>query len=115
MTQKTYSRLLELGLTLAKAGFTVVLDAKYDRETLRQPALDQAQVVGIPAQLLHCTAPPEVLESRVRQRSGDIADANVAVLQQQVMEPFTEAERPWVKTVDTTGDVSAQIAAIVGA
>jgi predicted kinase len=51
----------------------------------------------------------------VRQRSGDIADANVAVLQQQVMEPFTEAERPWVKTVDTTGDVSAQIAAIVGA
>lgn len=114
MTQKTYSRLLELGLTLAKAGFTVVLDAKYDRQALRQPALDQAQTAGISAQILHCTAPPEILEDRVQKRSGDIADANVAVLQQQVMEPFTEAEQPWVKTLDTTGDVSAQIAAIVG-
>jgi len=92
----------------------VVLDAKYDRQALRQPALDQAQTAGISAQILHCTAPSEILEDRVQKRSGDIADANVAVLQQQVMEPFTEAEQPWVKTLDTTGDVSAQIAAIVG-
>ncbi|QQE63603.1 adenylyl-sulfate kinase [Leptolyngbya sp. BL0902] len=115
MTQKTYARLLNLGLTLAKAGFTVILDAKYDRQSLRQPALDQAQQAGLSAQILHCTAPAEILEDRVRQRSGDIADATVAVLQQQVMEPFTEAEQPWVQTLDTMGDVSAQIAAIVGA
>lgn len=114
MTQKTYHRLLELGLTLAQAGFTVVLDAKYDRQALRQPVLDQAQATGIPLQMLHCTAPPEVLEDRVRQRSGDIADANLAVLKQQVMEPFTEAEQAAVRPLDTTADVSAQIAAIVG-
>jgi aminoglycoside phosphotransferase family enzyme/predicted kinase len=115
MTQKTYNRLLDLGLTLAQAGFTVILDAKYDRESLRQPALERAQAAGISAHLLHCTAPADVLEDRVRQRSGDIADATVAVLRQQVMEPFTEDEQPFVQTVDTTGDVSAQIAAIVGA
>ena len=115
MTQNTYDRLIELGLTLVNAGFTVVLDAKYDRQALRLPALNQAQQAGIPAQILHCNAPPEVLEDRVRERSGDIADATVAVLQQQVMEPFTEAEQLWVQTLDTTADVSAQIAAIVGA
>ncbi|MEB3289279.1 MAG: AAA family ATPase, partial [Leptolyngbya sp.] len=115
MTQNTYDRLLDLGLTLAQAGFTVILDAKYDRQALRQAALTKAQAAGLAAHILHCTAPLALLEDRVRQRSGDIADANVAVLQQQVMEPFTEAEQPWVKTVDTTGDVSDQIAAIVGA
>lgn len=115
MTQKTYDRLMDLGLTLAKAGFTVILDAKYDRVALRQPALDQAQQAGFPIHILHCDAPQAVLEQRVQQRSGDIADATVAVLQQQMMEPFTETEQPWVKTLDTTGDVSAQIAAIVGA
>lgn len=115
MTQKTYNRLLQLGLTLAQAGFTVVLDAKYDRAAHRQAALEQAKASGLNLTILHCTAPSEILEQRVRQRSGDIADATVAVLQQQTMEPFTEAEQSQVKTLDTTHDVSSQIAAIVGA
>lgn len=115
MTQATYDRLIDLGLTLATAGFTVILDAKYDRQALRQTALDRAQQAGLTAHILHCTAPPAVLEARVHQRSGDIADATVAVLQQQVMDPFTEAEQPWVHSLDTTDDVPRQIAAIVGA
>jgi uncharacterized protein len=115
MSQKTYDRLLKLGISLAQVGFTVVLDAKYDRQAHRQSALDQAQAAGLALQILHCTAPPAVLEARVRERSGDIADATVAVLQQQHLDEFTTQEQTLVQTIDTTHDVPAQIVAIVRA
>ncbi|MGF1520258.1 MAG: AAA family ATPase [Nodosilinea sp.] len=115
MTEKTYDRLLTLGLALAQVGYPVILDAKYDRQALRQTAIDQVQAAGLPLAMLHCTAPPAVLEQRVRDRSGDIADATVAVLQRQHLEPFTPAEQPLVKPIDTTRDVAPQIVAIVGA
>lgn len=114
MTEKTYDRLLNLGIALAQAGYPVILDAKYDRQSLRQTAITAIQQAGLPLTILHCTAPPEVLEQRVRDRAGDIADATVAVLQRQHLEPFTEAEQPLVQTIDTTQAVPQQIAAIVG-
>jgi aminoglycoside phosphotransferase family enzyme/predicted kinase len=114
MTEKTYDRLLNLGLLLAQAGFTVILDAKYDRQNRRQAVLDAAQRVGLAGQILHCTAPEAVLRQRVSDRQGDIADATVAVLQQQWMEPFNSVEAGSVTEIDTTQDLSSQIAAIVG-
>ncbi|MBW4484004.1 MAG: AAA family ATPase [Tildeniella torsiva UHER 1998/13D] len=115
MTEKTYDRLLTLGIALAQAGYPVILDAKYDRQAFRQTAITAIQQAKLPLTILHCTAPPEVLEQRVRDRAGDIADATVAVLQRQHMEPFTKAEQPMVQTIDTTQAVPQQIAAIVGA
>ncbi|MGF1566511.1 MAG: AAA family ATPase [Nodosilinea sp.] len=115
MSQKTYDRLLALGIGLAQAGFSVILDAKYDRQSCRQAVLEQAKAASLGLRILHCTAPPEILEARVRHRSGDIADATVAVLQQQHMEPFTAAEQACLSTIDTTADMPQQIAAIVGA
>jgi hypothetical protein len=114
MTEKTYDRLLDLGLLLAQAGFTVILDAKYDRQNRRQAVLDATQRVGLAGQILHCTAPEAVLRQRVSDRQGDIADATVAVLQQQWMEPFNSVEAGSVTEIDTTQDLSSQIAAIVG-
>jgi hypothetical protein len=115
MSQKTYDRLLALGLTLAQAGFTVILDAKYDRQPLRQAAIDQAKAANLDVRVLYCTAPPEVLEARVNARTSDIADATVAVLQQQRMDEFTALEKPLLRTIDTTADLPSQIAAIVRA
>ncbi|WP_431660552.1 bifunctional aminoglycoside phosphotransferase/ATP-binding protein [Pantanalinema rosaneae] len=102
MTQKTYDRLLQLGITLAKQGYPVILDAKYDRQALRQPAIEQAEASGLPLQIIHCTAPIEVLQDRLRQRQGDISDATVDVLLQQSMEPFSDREQAYLTTVDTT-------------
>ncbi|MFM2431763.1 MAG: hypothetical protein RLZZ511_2976 [Cyanobacteriota bacterium] len=109
MTGKTYDRLLNLGVMLAKQGYTVILDAKYDREALRQPVISQTQANGIPLLIVHCDAPMETLKSRVAARTGDIADATVDVLAQQSMEAFTDAERTFVKTIDTTADLKAQL------
>jgi uncharacterized protein len=114
MTEQTYDRLITLGITLAQAGYPVILDAKFDRQALRQQALDAAQGGSLPVTIVHCTAPSEVLEQRVRDRTGDIADATVAVLQRQQMDPFTPAEQPLVRAIDTTQAVPPQILAIVG-
>jgi aminoglycoside phosphotransferase family enzyme/gluconate kinase len=111
MTKQTYDRLLDLGISLAQSGYTVVLDAKYDRQTLRQAAIAQATAHNLPLQILHCTAPIDVLSDRVHKRSGDIADATVEVLAQQTYEPLTEAEQPFVVTIDTTCDIQPQIQA----
>ncbi len=108
MTAKTYQQLLELGTKLALQGFTVVLDAKYDRLSLRAAVGDLAQTHGIPFQIVYCTAPDRVLRERASHRTGDISDATVDLLvsQQAAWEDFTPAERGDVITVDTTQDPS---------
>lgn len=103
MTEKTYDRLLSLGKTLVEKGYTVILDAKYDRVALR------AGAIAASATILHCDAPAEVLAARVAARTGDIADATPEVLAQQSMEDFTDTERSVVKTIDTTQNIEAQL------
>lgn len=109
MTQKTYQRLLALGLLLVQEGYTVILDAKYDRQSHRQEVITQATQHQIPLQIIHCDAPMDVLKSRLEQRTGDIADATAELLARQTMEPFTEAEQAYVKTVDTTQAIAPQL------
>lgn len=99
MTEKTYDRLLALGTTLASQGYTVILDAKYDRQALRAPVIEQAQAAGIAIEILYCEASEEVLRDRIAQRQGDISDADLDVLAKQSFEAFTETEKPLVKTV----------------
>jgi uncharacterized protein len=108
MTAKTYQRVLELGEKLARQGFTVILDAKYDRQSLRAAVVDLAQSRGISLQIFHCTAPGAVLRDRLAQRTGDIADATVDLLasQQAAWEDFTPRERVYLTTIDTTQDLS---------
>lgn len=108
MTQKTYGKLLELGLKLAEQGFCVILDAKYDRINLRGDAIQAARSRQIPLQILYCTAPVDVLRTRLQQRRGDITDATVDLLesQQAAAEPFTEEEYEYLKVIDTTQELS---------
>ena len=116
MTDKTYARLLELGIKLAASGYPVILDAKYDREAVRSEALAQSQLHQLPLQILYCTASEEVLSSRLRTRTGDITDATVDLLAAQLAtaEPFTEAELAYVTTLDTTADVETLLAQVIG-
>jgi uncharacterized protein len=111
MTAKTYSRLLELGIILAQRGWNVILDAKFDRQNLRTTAINMAQSRNLPLQIVYCTAPIEVLRSRLEQRQGDIADATAELLssQQAAFEPFTESEKTYVKIVDTEQDIEVQL------
>ncbi|MBD1923061.1 AAA family ATPase [Microcoleus sp. FACHB-831] len=110
MTQKTYNRLLELGIKLASQGWTVILDAKYDRQQLRGDAIAKCQSHNLTPQILHCTAPDQVLRDRLSSRAGDVSDATADLLaaQQAAAEPFTQAEQTYVTTIDTTKDWQPQ-------
>ncbi len=104
MTQKTYERLLELGTMLAKEGYTVILDAKYDRLALRQQAITEAQSLNLPLKIVHCTAPISVLRDRLKQRQNDISDAGADLIDSQKAnaENFTTEEQRYITTVDTS-------------
>jgi uncharacterized protein len=108
ITARTYDRLLDLAQKLTARGFTVILDAKFDRVSLRAPVIDLAQTQSIPLHIFHCTAPDVVLRDRLQQRTGDITDATVDLLasQQAAWENFTPTERPYVTAIDTTQDVT---------
>jgi aminoglycoside phosphotransferase family enzyme/predicted kinase len=95
-SQKTYGRLLELGILLAARGFKVILDAKYDRIQWRQPVIQQAEANNIPLQIIHCTAAKEVLRERLAKRTQDISDATPEVLSKQEFEAFSPTEQKYV-------------------
>ncbi|AFZ25288.1 hypothetical protein Cylst_3121 [Cylindrospermum stagnale PCC 7417] len=115
MTEKTYKRLLNLGIILANQGWKVILDAKYDRQHLRQDAIAQAGQHQLPLQIIHCTAPLEVLQERLVNRTGDIADATADLLVSQLKqaEPFTDKEQPYITILDTTQPLQPQLNKII--
>jgi aminoglycoside phosphotransferase family enzyme/predicted kinase len=104
MTEKTYQRLLELGLTLAKIGFPVILDAKYDRRNLRFSVREKAHQEQLPFEIIYCTAPLEVLGDRLLVRLNDISDATPDLLanQQTAFEDFTEDEKQYLTKCDSS-------------
>jgi uncharacterized protein len=109
MSTKTFDRMLNLGLLLAKQGQTVILDGRYDSVAARSNVIATATAAGLDLSIVHCDAPMAVLKERVAARTGDIADADVAVLSRQTFEDFTEAEKPFVKSIDTTQNLSEQL------
>jgi hypothetical protein len=111
MSQMTYDRLLELGVNLAKRGFPVILDAKYDRQGFRTEAIIRAEKHQLPIRIIHCTAPEAVLRDRLLSRTNDVSDATADLLTQQqaTAERFTHTEQPLVTSVDTTQDWVAQL------
>lgn len=104
MTEKTYTRLQTLGLQLADAGYTVILDAKYDRYSWRLPLRKAAIQQGIRLQMIYCQAPLAVLQDRLRHRTQDIADATANHVIHQHWDPFTQGEESCSFTLDTTQD-----------
>jgi uncharacterized protein len=115
MTQLTYERMLELGIFLAQQGWSVILDAKYDRHTLRQTALEMAQAAQIPIRFVQCIAPIEVLHERLQQRTGDVSDATADLLDSQIeaAEPLTESERAIATILQTEQALEPQISSLV--
>jgi predicted kinase len=103
MNDKTYGRLLELAQLLIDAGFTVILDAKYDRISARKPVVEWTKNQQIPLEIVYCHAPFSVMCDRISQRQGDISDATPEILkkQQEQLELFTEEEKPLVTKINT--------------
>ncbi|WP_066345008.1 AAA family ATPase [Geminocystis sp. NIES-3708] len=104
MNVNTYNHLFYLGKLLIKEGFTVILDAKYDRIFFRQPIIEFAKTQNIDLQIIYCTAPLKILGDRINKRTGDISDATIELLkeQQNNFEFFTEIEKPFLKIINNS-------------
>jgi len=107
MTNKTYDQLNSLGFFLVRRGFNVILDAKYDRANLRSSVLEEAERLGVPWSIVHCSAPLEVLRQRLIDRlasQDDISGATPEMLRSQEanFEDFTISEEKRTIHVDTT-------------
>jgi len=117
-TERTYARLLNLAQGLLSAGVSVVVDAACLREHERRTLLDLAAPLRVPALLLRCTAPAEVLRQRVadrQQRNDDASDAGPAVLERQLAfeEALSAPELAQAWVLDTDMDRAALDAAVV--
>ena len=88
-TARTYARLLELSEQLCRAGFPVVVDATFLERDQRAAFAALASRLDVPFLVLDCTAEPQVLQTRVRDRrvSGrDASEADLEVLARQLRE-----------------------------
>ena len=99
-TEKTYNKLLELGMLVARQGFTVILDATYNRQKWREAVIQQTNQNNLPLTIIYCHAPQEVLCDRLSNRKNDISDATPELILKQTFEPFTDQEKTYV----TKGD-----------
>jgi len=110
MTERTYARLLDLGLTLARQGVTVLLDATYSRRSVREAAIQGAEAAGVPLRIVHCQAPLEIMKPRLDARCGDVSDATSALLGRvyTTFEPFSIGEIARVIPLDTSQPIASK-------
>ncbi|WP_404437476.1 AAA family ATPase [Stutzerimonas chloritidismutans] len=118
-TEATYDRLHSLAEAALNAGFSVVIDATYLKQSQRQAAWQVAESTGVPFIILACEAPDAVIEQWLTQRQaegGDPSDATMAVVkaQQASREPLSESEQLLSRLINTpeAGNLDALVGAI---
>lgn len=99
----TYSKLIERGILLAERGFSVILDAKFDRRELRRKLVEKATSFDLPVRFVHCHAPLDVLKKRLTRRFADVSDATEDLIDSQAMhfESFEGEEKETLISLDT--------------
>lgn len=99
-TERTYTELLRRAGELLSRGETVVLDASWSATRERDLARDMAERTRSTLVALHCTAPAEVADARLRTRTGSLSDADPAIAHAMAAD---EAPWPHACDLDTSG------------
>lgn len=87
LTERTYARLAELAQQVVQAGFIAVVDATFLKRAQRARFRAIAEAAAVPFLILATEAPVEELRARIdarRTESGNVSDADVAVLEAQL-------------------------------
>jgi len=79
VTERTYTELLARAGHCLAQGESVVLDASWTHATHRAAAAELARNAHVDLIALECTAPPEVITQRLRERTGSISDADETI------------------------------------
>ncbi len=107
MSERTYNQMLILAETCLQAGFSVVLDACYPHSSQRHQVIDLASRLHVPLSIIECQCPREVLEQRLRARTGDISDATVGRIESQLQgfEALEDDEQNYVRSASSLGEI----------
>jgi predicted kinase len=102
--ERTYSRLTEIAGDVLHAGYSVIIDATFLKQTDRERFHDLAQRNGVPLAILDCHSDPQTLRQRIadrREKDNDASDADLDVLDHQIAhhEPLSGVERSLVVDV----------------
>lgn len=108
-SHRTYEQLRRVAGDILAAGYPVLVDATFLEQERRRLFRDLAEQRGVPFVLLACAADPEILRTRVAQRlaqGGDAAEADIAVLEQQLAgyTPPAAGERPLFSAAYADGE-----------
>lgn len=103
---KVYEHLYSLAELILKAGYIVILDAAYLKQSERLRARQIAEMEGIPFLIVECEAPLSVIEKNITLRvskGGDFSDATLDVVENQLKtrEPLDASERANAYLVET--------------
>lgn len=98
VSHTTYNKLIELADFLTGFGVSVLLDAKFDKRKWRSKARQLAVEKQLDFKIIYCKAPPDELKRRLKQRSDDVSDSDVSLIDQQVntFEDFSAEEKGYV-------------------
>lgn len=108
-SDRTYRYLGSLCEQLLEANYTVVVDAAFLQLQQRKLFLDIARQRKISFRIIHTVAENNVLRRRIQDRESDVSDADLNILEQQLLDglPFAEYEQEFLLTIDTEREYSA--------
>lgn len=112
-TERVYAVCLERAEEALFQGRRVVVDATFQEDARRRAYLEAAHAWGVPAVLLVCEAPPEVVRERMARRSREpgVSDADWAIYQAvaERWEEPEEAPTEAVVRIDTGGELEVAV------
>ncbi len=97
----TYNRLRRIATGILRAGYPVVVDATFLKQSERALFQKLAHAEGATFAILNCHTDEQTLRQRIADRlaqNSDASDADISVMEQQLKsrEPLTESELPFL-------------------
>ena len=115
ITDRTYSRALEIASAHLTKGRSAVIDASYKRREERLRAAEKANKLGTDFFLVECVCPEETVKGRLENRRGDASDGRweIFLAQKADFDPVTEIPAASHIVIDTAQDPDACMADVL--
>lgn len=104
-TERTFSRLEDIAIKMIASGYSVIVDATFLRQAMRQRFRNLAEKLSVPFAILDCAIDEQTARDRVQARlaaGNDASEADLHVLEQQLANQdfLSPQEQKYVVMID---------------